>query len=71
MKKNILMNKNSCIISISKIKVLNGLISEGFPKMKVYFLVETPSNKLVSCHTIINYNEDLSSISDELARIFI
>ena len=40
-------------LSISKIKVLNGYISEGFPKLKVKYLL-TINGTLIGCSQIIN-----------------
>jgi hypothetical protein len=62
---------NSCTISISKIKVLNGDIAEGFPKMKVHFTSVIRNGRILSCSTITDYNEDLDSICDELVKLFI
>jgi hypothetical protein len=65
------MSDGSCTISIKKIKVLNGFSSEGFPKMKVHFISVVRNGRILTCSTIVDYNENLDSVCDELVKLFI
>ena len=46
------MAKN-CKLSISKIKVLDGFITDGFPKLKVHYLLAI-NNRVIKCSQIID-----------------